>query len=110
MPFCSQLERDIHFAKHGHKVGAADAFEYEKMADDFMFRLAVSDARDCIRPNEGDRVRFGFVTHLEAVSRRLPPPECIRTFYPVRPALIARHGGEVRYFEYECGRVVGMNL
>lgn len=110
MPFCTALERDIHFAKHGQKVGALDPSEYERMADEFMIRPAANDARDCVRPNDGDRVRFGFVTHLEAVARRLPAPECIRTFYPVRPATIARHGGEAAYFLYECGRVAGTNL
>lgn len=109
MPFCSQLERDIHFAKHGHKFAAVDPAEYEKMADEFMFGVG-PDVRDCIRPNNGDRVRFGIVTHLLGVSRRIPAPECVRTFYPVSPVLIRRHRGEAGYFAYECGRVPGLNL
>ena len=110
MPFCDPLERDMHFVKHGQKFGAGDASEYERMADIFMFGAATDDSRDCIRPNNGDRVRFGFVTHLEGVVRRLPVPECIRTFYPVRRTTIARHGGEARYFAYECARIPGVNL
>ena len=110
MPFCDSFERDIHFVKHGHKFGAVDAYEYEKIADSFMFGPAAADCRDCTRPRNGDRVRFGFVTHLEGVTRRLPPPECIRTFYPVRPVMIARHGGEAGYFAFECARVPGVNL
>jgi hypothetical protein len=36
MPFLNKWERDIHFAKHGHEFGAADAADYERMADVFM--------------------------------------------------------------------------
>ena len=32
-------------------------------------------------------------------------PEYVRTFYPVKATLIARHGGEAGYFAHECGRV-----
>jgi hypothetical protein len=110
MPFCNTWERDTHFVKHGHKFGAADAEEYERMADTFVLGATAGDARDCIRPNDGDRVRFGFVTHLEGIVRRRPEPECVRSFYPVRETIIARHGGEAGYFSYECARAFGVNL
>lgn len=110
MPFSNQVERDLHFTKHGHKFGAVDASEYERMAEEFLFGPLAGDSRDCTRPNNGDRVRFGFVTHLEGVARRFPVPECIRTFYPVRATLIARHGAEAGYFRYDCGRTPGVNL
>jgi hypothetical protein len=100
----------MHFAKHGHKFGAIDASEYEKIADAFMFQGPMDDSRDCVRPNDGDRVRFGFLTHWEGIARRFPEPECIRSFYPVRPATIARRGGELAYFAFECGRTAGINL
>ncbi len=109
VPFCDVWERDTHFVKHGQKFGAADAAEYERMADSFVFGATADDARDCIRPNV-DRVRFGFVTHLEGIVRRVPEPECVRTFYPVRGTTIANHGGEAGYFAYECARVPGVNL
>ena len=65
------------------------------------------DARDCVRPNYGHRVRFGFVSHLEGVARRIPAPECVRTFFPVKRTTIARHGGEAGYFRFECDRIPG---
>lgn len=109
MPFCNALERDLHFAKHGLKFGATDAAEYERMADTFAFGALAGDARDCTRPNNGDRVRFGFVTHLEGIIRR-QPSECIRSFYPVKAITIARRGDEAAYFAYECARLPGVNL
>jgi hypothetical protein len=108
MPFCNTWERDTHFVKHGHKLGAADASEYESMADEFMDG-PLGDAHECSRP-EHDRVRFGFVTHLEGIARPTPAPECIRTFYPVMATTIARHGGEAGYFTFECNRQHGVDL
>jgi hypothetical protein len=108
MPFANTFERDLHFAKHGHKFGAADALEYERMADAFMFGLMGVDTQECIRPGGIDRVRFDFSTHHEGVACIIP--EFVRTFYPVRQLTIARHGGEEGYFAYECARISGMNL
>ncbi len=103
MPFLSNFERDLHFTKHGHKFHAADASEYERMADEFIYGLLDFDTHECIRPSGKDRVRFGFLTHYEGVACRIP--EFIRTFYPVRVTTIARHGGDVGYFAYECSRM-----
>ncbi len=64
-----------------------------------MFGPLSVDARDCARLNQGHRVRFGLVSHLEGVARRTPAPECFRTFFPVKPTTIARPGGEARYFQ-----------
>jgi len=108
MPFCNDWERDSHFAKHGHKLKAVDAFEYEKMADEFMDG-PLGDARECSRP-EHDRVRFGFFTHLLGIAHPTPAPECIRSFYPVTPMTIARRGGEASYFTFECNRKHGVDL
>jgi hypothetical protein len=110
MPFANQLERDLHFTKHGHKFGAVDALEYERMAETFLFGQLGDDARDCFRTNGQDRVRFGFVTRLEGVAQAPPAIEYIRTFFPVRMTMIARRGGEAGYFAYECARVPGINL
>lgn len=103
MPFSSTRERDLHFAKHGHEFGATDAIEYERMADEFMFGLMDADTKECIRPGNINRVRFGFGTHYEGVARIVP--EFIRTFYPVSMTRIAKHGGEAGYFNHECTRV-----
>lgn len=103
MPFSTDFERNLHFTKHGHKFGAADASEYERMADEFMYGPLDIDTHECIRPSGIDRVRFGFGTHYEGVARRFP--EFVRTFYPVKATIITRHGGEAEYFAYECSRM-----
>ena len=103
MPFQNVFERDLHFVKHGHKFGAVDAPEYERMADGFMFGPMGIDVHECIRPRNIDRVRFDFGTHYEGVACRIP--EFVRTFYAVKATTIARHGDEAGYFAYECARV-----
>lgn len=108
MPFANAYERDIHFVKHGHKFGASDALEYERMADEFMFGPLGAQTHECIRPEGIDRIRFDFGTRYEGVACRAP--EFLRTFYPVRTTTIARHGGEAAYFAYECSRRGGVNL
>ncbi len=110
MPFANLFERDLHFTKHGHKFGALDAPEYERMADAFMYGPMDDDTSECIRPDGIDRVRFGFVTHYEGIACQVPAPEVIRTFYPVRLTTIARHGGEAAYFAFECNRRSGVDL
>lgn len=81
MPFLDKQERDIHFVKHGHEFGAADAEDYERMADAFMFGALEPDARQCIRPLGGDRLRFGFFTRRLGVA--CTRPLFIRTFHVV---------------------------
>lgn len=103
MPFANDLERDLHFAKHGHKFGAADALEYERMADAFMYGPMDIDAQECIRPNRIDRIRFGFATHYQGIVCMIR--NVLRTFYPVRAATIRRRSGEANYFAYECSRI-----
>jgi hypothetical protein len=110
MPFANLFERDLHFTKHGHKFGASDASEYERMADAFMYGPLDDDSRECVRPDGVDRVRFGFVTHYEGITCLIPAPEVLRTFYPVKITTISRHGGEAAYFAFECGRRIGLNL
>lgn len=107
MPFANAWERDTHFAKHGHKFGAADPLEYEQMADAFMYGPMPANTRECTRPQGIDRIRFGFLTHHEGVS--CISPEFLRTFYVVETKVVKRHGGEAAYFGWDCGRVGGVN-
>jgi hypothetical protein len=102
MPFVSPWERDIHFARHGHKLGAANAQEYERMADDFMFGNLLPDTRECLRPGV-DRLRLGFTTRNFGVA--CTHPIFVRTFYPVKASVIVGRGGVATYFAYECARV-----
>ncbi len=103
MPFANSFERNIHFVKHGHKFGAADALEYERMADQFMYGLLDIDTHECTRPNNVDYIRFGFGTHYEGIICMIR--DVLRTFYPVEAIVIARHGGETNYFAHECSRI-----
>jgi hypothetical protein len=105
VPFASTLHRDTHFAKHGHKFGAADPLEYERMADQFMFGAMDSDTKECMRPRSTDRFRFGFVIHLAGVVALRT--NFLRTFFPVEPRVIARHRDEAGYFAFECARKMG---
>lgn len=104
MPFRNQLERDLHFAKHGNEFGATDAADYEKMADDFMSGALDADTGECTRPGGLDRIRFGFSTYIEGVACTMPV--YLRTFYVVSAMLVARHGGSRGYFSFECGRIL----
>ena len=104
MPFQDTLERDLHFAKHGHEFGAADAAEYERMADAFMFDPINVDVWECIRTNRIDRLRFGYSSHRLGVASILPV--FIRTFHLVGAVNIASHGGTRGYFRWQCGRIM----
>lgn len=98
------MQLAIHFAKHGHKFGAASQSEYERMADEFLFGLMDRDTSECLRPSGADRLRFRTTNrHFGVACTR---PIFVRTFYPVEAGLIANHGGAARYFTYECGRTV----
>lgn len=108
MPFRDQYERDIHFQKHGHEFGAADADEYERMAHQFMYGARGQNTRECTRPKsrrgEQDRVRFDFGTHFQAIACFIPAA-FLRTFYVVKTTMIAHCGGEAQYFADECARI-----
>lgn len=98
------MKRDLHFQKHGHEFGAADAAEYERMADDFMFGpMDLRNVRECRRPNRGARLRFN--TWNRRFGSASGAPEYIKTFYIVAQSTINFHGGEMAYFGWECGRI-----
>ena len=100
VPFANQYERESHFVRHGAEFGAANAIEYETIADAFMYGALEPDARQCVRPNGIDTVRFNFVTHFQAIAH----PRALRTFYVVKASVIANHGNELGYHHYECNR------
>ena len=108
MPFASLLERDIHFARHGHEFGAADPAEYEQLAETFMYGAMAATTHECTRPRGIDRIRFDFASYHEAVARIAPA--FLKTFFIVRNKTVARHGGPVGYFAWDCGRVEGANI
>lgn len=103
MPFLSQFQRDIHFQKHGREFNAADAVEYERMADEFMFGAMTLVMRECVRANGNERLRFSVAHHHFGAANLAP--EFIKTFYRVPMHTVNRHGGSASYFNYECGRM-----
>ena len=103
MPFENDWERDTHFVKHGQEFGAVSAEEYERMADAFMFNAIEFDARECIRPQCEDRIRFGFTTYRLGVA--CLAPQFIRTFHVVRPRTVRSHRDSAGYFSWQCGRI-----
>ena len=98
------MKRAIHFARHGHEFGARDEFDYERMADEFLYGPMVPPTAECFRlMGRGDRVRFSPASlHFGVVCMA---PEYIRTFYIPNMAWIISHGGTAGFWAYECGRV-----
>jgi hypothetical protein len=96
------MELALHFRKHGHKVGAATAADYEQMADAFMFGPMNADTQECTRPAGRRRCRLDFRAVHFGVACVVPA--FVITFYPPDARTVARHGGMNRYFLYECGR------
>src|ERR1700730_6756653 len=88
--FSNQEERDIHFQKHGRKVGAADAMAYETLADPFMFGAMTISMSECTRPNTVDRLRYNYLNRHFGVASR-PEPVFLKTFYPISMHTIAHH-------------------
>jgi hypothetical protein len=103
MPFANDMERELHFWKHGDEFGATDSLEYERLADSFMHGAIGIETHECFRPGGLDRVRFDYGTHFEGIANTRT--KTVRTFYTVGLGLIRKHGGEAGYFAYECGRV-----
>jgi len=104
VPFANPMELGIHFQKHGHKFGAQSAADYERIADAFMFGPMNADTRECTRPGNIDRLRHDFVTTYFGCVCTGANPHFLRTFYPVDPRTLARHGGSARFFGFECAR------
>jgi len=102
MPFANTQQRDMHFARHGHEFGAADALQYEQLADAFMIMPLAITMRECIRPNGTDRVRINVANKHFGVG--VVSSNVIQTYYIVPLRKLIRRGGVAQFFQYECGR------
>jgi hypothetical protein len=102
MPFANNLERDLHFERHGPALGAKSAIEYEVMADTFMTRPLTLTMRECIRPNQTDRVRINVANHHFGVG--VVASAVIQTYYIAPLHRVIRRGGIAQFFDYECKR------
>jgi hypothetical protein len=102
MPFANPYERDIHFQKHGHKFNAADATDYENMADAFMYGAMTIIMRECMQPNMINRLRYNLANRYFGVA--CLAPVFVKTFFPVPLHTVTHHGGGTGFFAHQCGR------
>lgn len=102
MPFANDQERALHFKRHGHEFQAANALEYENMADAFMTAPLAITMRECVRPNGTDRVRINIANKHFGVG--VVQSEIVQTFYIVPMHKVIRRGGIVAFHNYECAR------
>lgn len=104
MPFVSNFELAIHFAKHGAKFGAATPAEYEALAEAFLSGPMNATTSDCTRPNLVDYLRFDSGNrHFGVLCLQ---NNCVRTFYPAELALVTSRGGAAGFFTFECARIM----
>jgi hypothetical protein len=104
VPFANVNSRDKHFLKHGHKLGAASALDYEAMADAFMQGPMNASTHECIQASSRDRLRLDFHTARFGVG--IVQSFYIRTFFPVEAFNLAYRGGPGGYFHHKCTEVL----
>lgn len=104
VPFPSATQRAIHFAKHGHKFGAVDEFDYERMADVFMGLPLHPNIHECYRAfGTFDRIRLDALTRYFGVAYN---GMILRTFHTRSVAEIAARGGPQGFVLYKCSEAV----
>jgi pyocin large subunit-like protein len=113
--FVNTRQLHLHYAEHGGEFGAADASQYEALADSLWNEPRPSHIEECQR-NQGDIVRFDKMTQAYGVidkNRRLrtffKPIPCSSIATTQRAAMRQRgrcHGevSNLLYFERECKR------
>ena len=102
MPFATEYERAIHFAKHGHEFGDPTEIDYERRADEFMTGPRNLTTRECVRRNGTDRLRLNIANLHFGVAVVAKP--IVVTHHIVPQGKIRRRGGIISYFKYECTR------
>ena len=107
MPFANSFSRAIHFAKHGHKFGAATEFDYERMADAFMALPLASNLYECINPTgTNDRVRLDSITlHFGVAYLDTASGTVLRMFHVRTASSIAAKGGPQGFVNHKCAEV-----
>jgi hypothetical protein len=102
MPFANDEERDLHYKRHGHEFGAANALQYEGMADAFLSGPLTITMRECIRPNGTDRVRINIANKHFGVG--VVHSQIVQTFFIVPLHKVIRRGNIVEFYNFECQR------
>jgi len=104
VPFANAIQRQLHFVKHGHKFGAVDEFDYERMADTFMSMLMHPNMFECCRAvGTFDRIRLDGLTRFFGVAYN---GTVLRTFHPRSAASIAAKGGPLGFVTFKCAEVI----
>lgn len=102
VPFESPRKREIHFYRHGNEFGAANEFDYERMADAFMSAPSRSDIPECIRRNPtNDLVRLNPRTRHFGVCYGVL---VVKTYYVPPASKIRRRGGAAGFVAFECAK------
>jgi hypothetical protein len=102
VPFYSPVQRKKHFLKHGHVFGAADEFDYERMADIFMLSFLHLNMFECVNPTgTRDRIRLDGITRHFGVDFSMG----IRTYHIRDASGIARRGGPLGFVTHKCSEV-----
>jgi hypothetical protein len=103
VPFSDSIQRAKHFLKHGHKFGALDEFDYERLADAFMTAPLHPNLFECNRiVGTFDRIRLDGTTHYYGVAYNV---SVVRTFHVKDAAGIAHRGGPLAFVLYKCAEV-----
>lgn len=89
-----------HFGKHGAEVGALTEAEYLSLAKRFLERPMEREDKDCIRPRDGDYIRYNAKTHEFGV---IANDGFIRTYVILDPGDHA-YSTNAGYFLAECAK------
>ena len=89
--------------KHGHRFGAVDEYDYERMADCFMAMPLHANLFECVNPTgDRDRNRIEGGTHIFGVAYNV---SILRTFHIRDAASIARAGGPMAWVLQKCAKI-----
>lgn len=103
VPFHPPKQRTLHFLRHGHEFGAADEFEYERMADAFMSCPLDTQMLERTRATgRTDRLRLHIVTRHFGVAWGILT---VTTYFIVTASKITRDGGPAGYIAARCAEV-----
>jgi pyocin large subunit-like protein len=107
------MELTLHYAEHGGEFGAANATEYEEMADMFWADPKPSHVHEC-RRSRGDIVRFDSSTQAysvidgkSAIRTFFKPIPCVSVVVPQRASMKSAgrchdYASNLLYFQARC--------
>jgi hypothetical protein len=103
VPFRDSKQRAIHYQKHGHRFGARDEYDYERIADAFMAGPLHPNLFECYRiTGTLDRIRLDGSTRYYGVAYNI---SVLRTFHIKDASQIAARGGPHGFVQHKCSEV-----